>query len=256
MPSLSSIRDQLEVILRGGACVLAGIPSTTLVPLPLTQALTRRYEREDRLRRLHLMIPWAAFCRRRLLRIELEVRGREHLPASRRGHMIVCNHQSWADIIVLMEALDTVAFLAKSLVKRIPIIGRCAYAAGTVYVERDDPESRRRALREVIRMCQQSTAVVIFPEGTRSPDGELQRRLHTASLHAAFNHRLRVIPVAIDGTYRVLPKSMDRCRPGRVAVCIGPALEPTAFNDSSAFSTAVWGRVTELFEEARAMARG
>ncbi len=74
-------------------------------------------------------------------------------------------------------------------------------------------------------------------------------------IHAAFNHKLRVIPVAIDGTYWVLPKSMDRCRPGRVAVCIGPTLEPSSFGDSTAFAAAVWGKVTELFAEARAMAR-
>jgi len=247
--------DRLDVVARGVGCALAAIPSTVLVPLPLSLALTRRYHREDLLRELHWMVAWARFCRRHLLGIELEVHGREHLPRPSRGHLYVSNHQSWADILVLMEALDTVAFLSKTLVKRIPFIGRCAYAGGSIWVERDDAASRRQALREMLRMCEVSTAVVLFPEGTRSPDGELRQSIHPASLRAAFQHRLKVVPVGVDGTCRVLPKSMDRVRPGRVAVSIGAPLDPAAFSDAALWSDAVWGRVKDLHLEARARVR-
>ncbi len=251
---MSSLRDHLSVIARGGACVLAGVPTTTLIPLPLTMALTRRYRREELLRRLHLMVPWAAFCRRFLLGIELEVHGREHLPRPSRGYLYVSNHQSWADIVVLIEALETVAFLSKTLVKHLPVFGRCAYAGGSIYVARGSADSRRRALREMLRMCQESTAVVVFPEGTRSPDGELQS-IHPASLRAAFSHQLRVVPVAIDGTWRVLPKTMDRWAPGRVAVEIGRPLDQAASADADAWTDEVWGKVSELHQLARERAR-
>ena len=248
---MSSVKNQLEVLARFAGVILASIPSTTIIPLPLTLALTRRFQREELLKRLHLMVPWAAFCRRYLLGIDLEVHGREHLPRPSRGHLYVSNHQSWADILVLMEALDTVAFLSKTLVKHIPNIGRCAYAGGSVYVARNSAESRRQALREMLRMCRESTAVVVFPEGTRSADGELQP-IHAASLRAAYSHRLRVVPVAIDGSWRVLPKTMDRLTPGRVAVEIGPALDPAGFADATDWTEAVWGKVTELHAAARA----
>jgi 1-acyl-sn-glycerol-3-phosphate acyltransferase len=248
---MASVKDQIEVLARFVGVILASIPSTTLVPLPLTAALTRRFKREELLKRLHFMVPWAAFCRRFLLSIDLEVHGREHLPKPSRGHMYVSNHQSWADILVLMEALDTVAFLSKTLVKLIPNIGRCAYAGGSVYVARNSAESRRRALREMLRMCRESTAVVVFPEGTRSADGELQK-IHAASLRAAYAHALRVVPVAIDGSWLVLPKTMDHLTPGRVVVEIGPPLDPADFANAETWIEAVWGKVTELHAAARA----
>jgi 1-acyl-sn-glycerol-3-phosphate acyltransferase len=251
---MPAFANYLDMTWRAIGVVVSAIPSTTIVPLPITLALTRRYRREELLKRLHFMVGWATFCRRYLLGIDLEVHGREHLPRPSRGHMYVSNHQSWADILVLMEALDTVAFLSKTLVKHIPLIGRCAYAGGSVYIARNSPESRRRALREMLRMCEESTAVVLFPEGTRSTDGELQR-IHATSLHAAFSHKLRVVPVAVDGTWRILPKTMDRVCPGHAVVEIGEPLDPAGFKDANAWTDAVWGRVRELHAAARARVR-
>lgn len=234
------------------ACVVAGVPSTAVVPLPVTLLFTRRYRREERLRRLHFMTHWASFCRKHIFGVELSVEGQELLPADTRGHMFVSNHQSWIDILVLMEALRTVAFLSKSVIKYIPVIGQCAYAAGTIFFERNDQQSRQRALRETLRMCQESTAVVIFPEGTRSFDGELRQKIHPGAIKAAYDNQLKVIPVALDGTCKVLPKSMDRVGFGKkVAVTIGEVIDPADFPNGDAWVEAVWGRITELFGRSR-----
>jgi 1-acyl-sn-glycerol-3-phosphate acyltransferase len=250
---MASISGRLEIAGRLLGCIAAGVPSTALIPLPLSLALTRRYRREELLKRLHLMVPWARFCRKHILKIDLHVEGAANRPVPSRGHMYVSNHQSWVDILILMEALDTVAFLSKTLVQRIPVIGRCAYAGGTIYVSRKNGESRQRALRQTLRMCQESTAVVIFPEGTRSTDGQLKQKIHKASIKAAFDHGLRVIPVGIDGTYRVVPKSMDRVNLGqRVVVTLGEEMVPADFPDADAWADAVWRRVTQAFEESRA----
>jgi len=236
-----------------GACILAGVPSTTVVPLPLTLALTRRFGREDRLKRLHFMVGWARFCRKHIFGIELSLVGGEHLPRSTAGHMFVSNHQSWIDILVLMEALNTVAFLSKDVIKYIPVIGQCAYAGGTIFFDRRAKDSRLTALRQTLRMCEQSTAVVVFPEGTRSFDGELRQKIHPGAVKAAYGRGLKVLPVGLDGTCKVLPKSMDRVYPGqRVAVTIGGPIDPADYPDTEAWVAGVWGRVTELFHESRA----
>lgn len=250
---MASVLDRLEVFARAAACILAGLPSTALIPLPLTMALMPRFHREDLLRRLHLMTQWARFCRKHILGIRLDLQGREHLPSPSRGHMYVSNHQSWVDILVLMDALETVGFLSKTLVKYIPVLGRCAYAGGTVYVARDDASSRQAALLETLRMCEQSVAVVIFPEGTRSSDGELRRKIHPASLRAAHHRRLRVVPLAIDGTIKVLPKTMDRVNTGQpVAVTIGEPMDPADFPDARTWADEIWRRVIELHRQSRA----
>jgi 1-acyl-sn-glycerol-3-phosphate acyltransferase len=253
MPTL----DQLRMLARFGACVLAGLPSTTLVPLPLTLALTTRYRREELLKRLHLMVQWARFCTRHVLDMSILVEGRHHLPRDTRGYMYVSNHQSYVDILLLMDVLDTVAFLSKGLIKFIPVIGQCAYAGGTIYFDRRAQGSRQQALRETIRMCQESTAVVIFPEGTRSFDGELRQKIHPGSVKAAYVHKLKVIPVGLDGTRRVVPKTMDRVGLGQtVAVTVGESIDSADFDSARAFVDAVWGRIGELFQESRARLGG
>lgn len=249
MPTL----DQLRMLARFGACVLASVPSNTLVPLPITLALTRRYRREELLRRLHLMVQWARFCTRHILDLTILVEGKRHLPRDTRGYMYVSNHQSYVDILLLMEVLDTAAFLSKGLIKFIPVIGQCAYAGGTIYFDRKEQGSRQRALRDTIRMCQESTAVVIFPEGTRSFDGELRKKIQPGAVKAAYIHKLKVIPVGLDGTRRVVPKTMDRINLGQtVAVTVGEPIDPADFDSARAFVNAVWGRITELHHESRA----
>lgn len=253
---MASFQGRAEVIGCAVACVAAAIPSTIFVPLPLTRALTRRFRREQFLQRLHFMVAWARFCRKQILKIDLRVEGRERLPVPSRGHMYVSNHQSWVDILVLMEALEMVAFLSKDLIRKIPLIGASAYAAGSVFVRRHDPASRQQALRETIRMCEESTAVMIFPEGTRSEDGELRETIHPASIKAAHRHGLRVIPVGLDGTHSIVPKTMDSIRFGeRVAVSIGEAVDPTGYADDSAFVVATWDAVKTQFLRARALRR-
>ena len=78
------LRDRLQVFGLGGACIAAGLPSTTVIPLPLTLALTRRFRREELLKRVHLMVSWARFCHRRLLQISLDLKGQHHLPSPSR----------------------------------------------------------------------------------------------------------------------------------------------------------------------------
>lgn len=253
---MSSHIGRLRVVARGTACVLAAVPSTTLVPLPLTLALTRRFQREEKLKRLHRMVGWARFCCRQVAGVKLSLVGKEHVPAPSKGYMYVSNHQSYADILVLMDALDTVAFLSKDLVRYIPVVGRCAHAGGTVFFDRKAKDSRREALDETIRMCLESTAVVIFPEGTRSGDGELREKIYPASMRAAYENGLKVVPVGLDGTMEIVPKTMDDFHGGRaVAVTIGEALDGRDYADADAFVDAVWGRVGELFAESRVRRR-
>jgi 1-acyl-sn-glycerol-3-phosphate acyltransferase len=151
-----------------------------------------------------------------------------------------------------MEALGTAAFLSKDLVKYIPVMGACAYAGGTIFFNRRDAASRHRALWQTIRMCQDSTAVVVFPEGTRSMSGALSTRIHSGTIKAAYHRGLRVIPVGLDGTHQILPKSMNQLRlGGRVALRIGPPLDPVTVSSPEAFTDRIWQQVTALFHESR-----
>lgn len=236
----------LSMASRFTACMLAASPCALAMPLPVTLTLFRRYQREERIKRLHFMVAWARFCRKHLLGIDLSVDGLHNRPRPSKGHMYVVNHQSYVDILVLMEALDTVSFLSKEMVKYIPFIGQCAYAGGTIFIQRGNNGSRAKALEQTLRMCAESTAVVVFPEGTRSENGNVRPKIHPRAIRAAWERGIKVVPVGLFGTTDVVPKSMDRVNTGeRVAVSIGEALDPADYLDEDAWVGAVWGTVKE-----------
>jgi 1-acyl-sn-glycerol-3-phosphate acyltransferase len=243
----ATLAQKAEAMLRFGAIIGLAAPTTTLLPLPLTQLLTRRFKREVLAKKLHCMVGWADRCLRWVLGVQLEVQGRQNIPADTRGYMFVSNHQSYVDILVLMKALDTVAFLSKRLVRKIPFIGRSAYNGGTVFFSRKSAAERQKALEDTLRMCTESTAVVVFPEGTRSADGKLRKKIYPRTMEEAYKKGLKIIPVGLDGTFKVFPKSMDRVAVGMpVAVHIGTPLNPAAFFDGESFVQACWSAVARL----------
>jgi len=109
--------------------------------------------------------------------------------------LLVSNHISWLDIVVLHAARHC-RFVSKSDVRHWPLIGRLATGAGTLYVER---RSRRDAMRVVHAMAQalrDGEILAIFPEGTTG-DGELLLPFHANLLQAAISTNVPIQPLAL-----------------------------------------------------------
>jgi len=127
-----------------------------------------------------------------LMRIELRVSGQ---PPARGPILLVANHISWLDILVL-HAAGYCRFVSKADVKQWPIVGTLATAAGTLYIER---ESRRDAMRVVHHMAEHlrtGDVVAVFPEGTTG-DGITLLPFHANLLQAAISADVPVLPVAL-----------------------------------------------------------
>lgn len=127
-----------------------------------------------------------------VLGIELRLKGS---PPARGPVLLVANHISWLDILV-MHAARHCRFVSKADVKRWPLIGTLATGGGTLYIER---ESRRDAMRVVHRMAQALRAgeiLAVFPEGTTS-DGRTILPFHANLLQAAISADAPVQPVAL-----------------------------------------------------------
>lgn len=135
-----------------------------------------------------------AWARRMLavLGIALQVRGQ---PPLRGPVLLVSNHISWLDILVLHAARHC-RFVSKADVKRWPLIGALATGAGTLYIER---ESRRDAMRVVHHMAaslQSGDILAVFPEGTTS-DGIDLLPFHANLVQAAISAQAPAQPVAL-----------------------------------------------------------
>ena len=158
--------------------------------------------------------------------VRVRVRGLEHL--DRGGpQILVANHQSYFDVWALMAVVPaSLRFVAKGEIARIPLLGKAMEAAGHIFIDRDQARSARDTLRRAgRRMREGGLSLVLFPEGTRSADGELGRFLR-GSFWLAIETGAPLVPVAIDGGYRVYPRGSKRVTPGRITVCLGAPISP------------------------------
>jgi 1-acyl-sn-glycerol-3-phosphate acyltransferase len=153
--------------------------------------ISRRFPRLDQPDKEKLVQAWAARMLK-LMRIELRVSG---LPPAKGPILLVSNHISWLDILVL-HAAGYCRFVSKADVKQWPLVGTMATAAGTLYIER---ESRRDAMRVVHHMAEHlrtGDVVAVFPEGTTG-DGITVMPFHANLLQAAIAAEVAALPVAL-----------------------------------------------------------
>lgn len=144
--------------------------------LPQTQLLVREWSRQ--------MLA--------ILGVELLVQG---TPPAHGPLLMVSNHMSWLDILVLNAAHPS-RFVSKADVKSWPLLGSLITGAGTLYIER---ESRRDAMRVVHRMAERLRAgdvLTVFPEGTTG-DGRALLPFHANLLQAAIAANAPVLPLAL-----------------------------------------------------------
>lgn len=172
------------------ACRLAAALSTLLcgaVLLPVLPLLRARG-------RAAVGRYWA----RALLRgfgVRLEVRGR--LPLRRA--LLVSNHVSWIDVLVLL-AVSPAQLLAKYEVREWPVIGWLAAAAGTIFVDRSRPKQLPRTVAEVAGALRSGAVVGVFPEGTTWCGGSAGQ-FRPAMFQAAIDARAKVVPLRL--SYRL-----------------------------------------------------
>ncbi len=164
--------------------------------------------------------------------LRLGVEGGEHLP-ERGPYIVVSNHCSHADTTVLLAAVGPQAVqlhptAASDYWFRSRLLGWVLHGTlGAVPFDRH-AKSVPRALALPTEMLRAGESLVFYPEGTRSPDGRLQRFGSTVGL-LALAAAVPVVPAYIEGTSQVLPKGRFVPRPHRVRVTFGQPLGPDAY---------------------------
>lgn len=128
------------------------------------------------------------------------------LPDDRdRAHVLVCNHESLADPVFLGSLPWDAKWVAKEAVFRLPFFGQMMRMAGDVRVRRGDRASRAEAYGELKSWLRRGASVMVFPEGTRSPDGELLP-FRNGPFRLALETGTPVLPLAMSGSRRALRK--------------------------------------------------
>ena len=150
-----------------------------------------------------------------LMRVRLE--GTHHLKSGA-TYVLVANHQSLADILAVLHIQHPFKFIAKKELFWIPFLGWALSLAGYIPLVRGDSKSGKEALEKASDHLRQGVSVLFFPEGTRSPDGEI-RDFKIGAFKLAVETGVPVVPIVIDGTHDLLPKG-SRLLARRVEVLV------------------------------------
>lgn len=143
----------------------------------------------------------------------------------RHPYVVVSNHQSFADIPLVSHVPWEMKWIAKAELFRFPVVGWMMRMAGDIPVERNDRRKAAQAILLAHKYLDQRCSVMIFPEGTRSPDGNVQR-FSDGAFHLAIRAGVPVLPLAVEGSYRCLPKHSWRFgEPSRIQLHVMAPVE-------------------------------
>ena len=179
--------------------------------------------------------------------ITVHVEGLEGVPAGR-SCIFMSNHVSNLDPPVLMPLMPTrgVVMLKKELMG-IPILGTAMRQGGFIPVERGgSAQGARDAAKSTVEAAAKAVAaglhILVFPEGTRSPDGRLGR-FKKGPFYLAEQTGALIVPVAIWGTERLMKKGSSAITPGEVEVRMLNAIDPSAYGTREDLIAAVRGAI-------------
>lgn len=156
--------------------------------------------------------------------VRVSIYGKELLD-KKENYIFISNHQSYFDIPVLMQAVpNNIRFIYRSSLTRIPIFGWGMYLSGYIPINRENPREAIKSLRKASEKIKKGISVVVFPEGTRSSDGELgvfKRGMFVFAEEA----NVKLVPTSITGSYNILQRNKFKICSGRVNVVFNKPID-------------------------------
>jgi 1-acyl-sn-glycerol-3-phosphate acyltransferase len=152
----------------------------------------------------------------RLVGGKMRIKGRERIPPG--ACLFVANHTSTLDAPAVVGAIPRrVAILLKESLYKWPIAGQAFTLAGFIPVKRSERESAIASVEKATESIRAGQSFLIYPEGTRSPDGRLQP-FKKGAVVMAIKAGVSIVPIACSGAHKVMRKRSLRIYPGEILV--------------------------------------
>ena len=149
----------------------------------------------------------------------MKVSGRENISADT-SYVFVANHQGAFDIFAIYGYLNhDFRWMMKKGLRGFPVIGAACAAAGHIFVDNSSPGAIRHTMEKAERVLSHGTSLVIFPEGARTFTGKM-RPFKKGAFQLAMEFALPVVPVTIDGSFEVMPRTTVVPSPGTIRLII------------------------------------
>ena len=184
-------------------------------------------------KRVYPMFRFWSWCVLKTGGVRLKVRDTSRLDP-RQAYVFMANHQSNIDIPVLVQALAPfqLRWMAKRELLRIPFFGWALWASKHIIVKRSRSKDVVAAMAGAREKLTRGISVVVFPEGTRSTDGQLLP-FKRGGFRLAEQAGVPIVPVTINGSGVLMKRGDWRLKRGEVEVVIGNAIPPGDADDRS-----------------------
>ncbi|MCQ2312062.1 MAG: 1-acyl-sn-glycerol-3-phosphate acyltransferase [Paludibacteraceae bacterium] len=180
---------------------------------------------------LHKIQMFWARCFCWLMFIPVEVRGLENIQKGQ-SYVFVSNHQSAFDIFVIYGYLPVIfKWLMKQELRKVPFVGTACAAAGHIFIDRKNPQAAIESIHRVEAALVNGVSTVIFPEGTRSKDGQVGR-FKRGAFQVALDLHLPIIPISLNGCYEVMNRSAWHVTRHPITMTIGKPIDLQAISNS------------------------
>ena len=181
--------------------------------------------------------------------------GWENVPddirTGRQSAIFMSNHESLLDPPLLVGAIPVRAvYISKKEVRLWPLIGLAAMAAGTIFIDRSNAERSKKSMEAAAQQIRNGKNVVIFPEGTRTLNGQLGK-FKKGGFSLAQKAGVPIVPLATVGGWGVLPKGAKLFRQGVVQVIFGDVVYPEKYATREALMLEVERQIREMIAIAR-----
>jgi 1-acyl-sn-glycerol-3-phosphate acyltransferase len=161
-------------------------------------------------------------------RVKVRVAGLEKIDKGR-SYVFISNHSSNLDpLAVAIKLSNTLRFIAKGSLERIPLFGWAARRAKVIFIDRKDSPQSVARINKVISELKDGISPYFFAEGTRNAGGKLQA-FKKGGVVLALKAKLPIVPITILGGHKLFPKRAFRIKPGTMNVVVGDPVETSSY---------------------------
>ncbi|MBN1849440.1 MAG: 1-acyl-sn-glycerol-3-phosphate acyltransferase [Deltaproteobacteria bacterium] len=155
--------------------------------------------------------------------VKLQVNGKDYIHKTS-AYIFMVNHQNYFDIFAVLAGIPAdFKFILKQELMKIPLFGQAVRRAGYIGIERSDPKKAITSINGAADKIRKGASVLIYPEGTRNADGQVQP-FKKGGFHLALKAGCDIIPVTIVYSNKIVPKGKRRIYHGTIIINIGKAV--------------------------------
>lgn len=160
-----------------------------------------------------------------LLLIPVRVKGSKHIN-KKTSYVFVANHQGAFDIFLIYGFLGrNFKWMMKKSLRKIPFVGKACESAGHIFVDRSGPKQVLKTIQKAHDTLTNGTSLVVFPEGARTFTGNMGY-FKKGAFQLADDLQLAVVPLTIDGSFNILPRTGKWIKPHRMVLTIHQPILP------------------------------